>query len=516
MPKIETSRGSTRARKRKGDSPWTAATRATRREETLASLRRRKKKKAMVPREGTRMAGLREREVGRIPPKLFANSVMASQDFVRSLGLQKRLRKHGGFVNTIGFNGDGNLLLSGSDDRTAVLWNWQDGTPTFTFHTGHSNNVLHAQFMPFSGDRSIVTCDADGQFDLREKDVTELFKCAEVDNFSGDTIEVYAITIDSRKPSSFAVAGSDEYVRVYDSRKIHVDGGSSFGRPIEYFCPPHMIGENEDGITGLAFSQTSELLASYSYDNIYLFSREHGLHFNNIEVGERLLMDETEGDCHINTAPLPFCRDKLPVPQTFKGHRNKNTIKGVNFLGPNCDYVTTGSDCGRVFIWRKKDGDLMRVMKGDKRIVNCVEQHPSGIVIASSGIEKDIKIWAPGENPDEPITDTSSVTGGSLQPITDATSLTGLSLLPITDASSLTGRKLQPVTDASSVTGCNLKTVTGDASVTGCNLRPVKDRSTEVTGYCIWPVTDGFMTGWYFGPSKGECMSTQSYVCFIE
>uniref|UniRef100_J3MHR2 Uncharacterized protein n=2 Tax=Oryza brachyantha TaxID=4533 RepID=J3MHR2_ORYBR len=166
-----------------------------------------------------------------------------------------------------------------------------------------------------------------------------------------------------------------------------------------------MIGENEDGITGLAFSQTSELLASYSYDNIYLFSREHGLHFNNIEVGERLLMDETEGDCHINTAPLPFCRDKLPVPQTFKGHRNKHTIKGANFLGPNCDYVTTGSDCGRVFIWRKKDGDLMRVMKGDKRIVNCVEQHPSGIVIASSGIEKDIKIWAPGENPDEVETD---------------------------------------------------------------------------------------------------------------
>lgn len=241
------------------------------------------------------------------------------------------------------------------------------------------------------------------QFDLREKYVAELFKCAEVDHFGGDTIELYAIAIDPRKPSCFAVAGSDEYVRIYDSRKIDVNGNSSFGRPIEYFCPPHMMGENKDGISGLAFSQTSELLASYSYDNIYLFSREHGLHFNNIEVGKRLLMDEIEGDCHINTAPLPFCRDKLPVPQIFKGHRNKHTMKGVNFLGPNCDYVTTGSDCGRVFIWRKKDGELMRVMKGDKQIVNCVEQHPYGIVIANCGIDKDIKIWAPGgsENPDE-------------------------------------------------------------------------------------------------------------------
>lgn len=75
-----------------------------------------------------------------------------------------------------------------------------------------------------------------------------------------------------------------------------------------------------------------------------------------------------------------------------------HTIKGVNFLGPNCDYVTSGSDCGYVFIWRKKDGELTRVMKGDKRIVNCVEQHPSEIVVASSGIENDIKVWAPGES----------------------------------------------------------------------------------------------------------------------
>ncbi|XP_062229876.1 uncharacterized protein LOC133927429 [Phragmites australis] len=399
-----------------------------------------------MPSEGKRMAGLWEREVGRLPPKRFANAVMASQDFVHSLNIRKRLRKHRACVNTISFNADGSLLLSGSDDRSVVLWNWEEAVPTFAFHTGHCNNVLHAQFMHFSDDRSIVTCAADGEvrhlqiqeggrvttnelvelefavhklavepgspytfycccedssvwlFDLRGKDAVELFKCGAVNQFTGETIELFAIAIDPRKPCCFAVAGSDEYVRIYDTRKIYLDGNSSFGRPTEHFCPPHLIGENKDGITGLAFSQTSELLASYSYDNIYLFSREHGLHFNSIEVGERLLMDETEGVCHINTAPLPFCRDKFPIPKTFKGHRNVHTIKGVNFLGPNCDYVTSGSDCGHIFIWRKKDGELIRVMKGDKRIVNCVEQHPSGTVVASSGIENDVKIWEPGES----------------------------------------------------------------------------------------------------------------------
>lgn len=227
------------------------------------------------------------------------------------------------------------------------------------------------------------------QFDLRGKDAVELFRCRTADHFTADDIELFAIAIDPRKPCCFAVAGSDEYVRIYDTRMISLDGNSNSGVATEHFCPPHLIGENKDGITGLAYSQTSELIASYSHDNIYLFSREHGLHFNNIEVDERLLMDE------IGT--LPFCRDKLPVPKTFKGHTNQHTIKGVNFLGPNCDYVTSGSDCGRIFIWKKKDGELIRVMNGDRHIVNCVEQHPSGIVVASSGIDNDVKIWEPGD-----------------------------------------------------------------------------------------------------------------------
>ncbi|KAM0832641.1 hypothetical protein ACQ4PT_064766 [Festuca glaucescens] len=398
-----------------------------------------------MPAEGTRMAGLWEREVGRLRPKRFANAFMASRDFVQSLGIQKRLREHRGCVNTVSFNSSGSLLLSGSDDMTLVLWNWEAGTPATSFHTGHENNVLHAQFMPFSGDRSIVTAGADGEvrhlqmreggpvvvdrfveleypvhrlavepgsphtfyscggdgsvwhFDLRGKEATKLFSCASINDETTEIIELYAIAMDPRNPCYFALSGSDEYVRLYDRRKNYVNGDSLFGSPVEHFCPPHLIGQNKDGITGLAFSQAGEMLASYSYDNIYLFEREHGLHFNNFKVGEKLLMDETMG------ATLPLSVEKLPVPQTFKGHQNMQTVKGVNFLGPNYDFVASGSDCGYVFIWRKKGGELIRVMKGDKRIVNCVEQHPSESIFASSGIDTSIKIWGGGGSEDPSI-----------------------------------------------------------------------------------------------------------------
>lgn len=112
--------------------------------------------------------------------------------------------------------------------------------------------------------------------------------------------------------------------------------------------------------------------------------------------------------------------------------------QGVTFLGQDDEYVASGSDCGHLFIWSKRDGVLRHCLKGDSRIVNCVEPHPqlpftlatSGTlsagprrlrrsavlprvranasraliqVVAASrslaGIDNDIKIWAPLENP---------------------------------------------------------------------------------------------------------------------
>ncbi|KAJ1260793.1 hypothetical protein BS78_10G259300 [Paspalum vaginatum] len=320
-----------------------------------------------MPPVRNRTVRLWEREDGGLPPKRFSNAFMASE-------VSHSQIREGGRVTT-----DKLVELEFPVHRLAV----EPGSP-HTFYCCCQDSTVWL-------------------FDLRGKDAVELFECRAADHFAGEAIELTSIAIDPRKPCCLAVAGSDQFVRIYDTCKISLNGNSSFGHPTEHFCPPHLIGGNKDGITGLAYSQTSELLASYSLDNIYLFTREHGLHYNNIEVDERLLMDETEGPSPINAAPLPFCRDKLPIPKTFKGHQNKYTIKDVNFLGPNCDYVTSGSDGGYINIWRKKDGELVRVMKGDKHVVNCVEQHPYGISVASSGIENDTKIWEPGEGEDPSI-----------------------------------------------------------------------------------------------------------------
>jgi len=41
-------------------------------------------------------------------------------------------------------------------------------------------------------------------------------------------------------------------------------------------------------------------------------------------------------------------------------------VKGVNFFGSNDDFVASGSDCGRIFLWEKTSQQVVNVLKGEE------------------------------------------------------------------------------------------------------------------------------------------------------
>ncbi|XP_024033084.1 DDB1- and CUL4-associated factor 8 isoform X1 [Morus notabilis] len=372
------------------------------------------------------------RELGSLPARNFALRLGASEDLVLRLELYRRLEHHRGCVNTVSFNADGRILVSGSDDMRVILWDWDIGQVKLAFDSGHLQNVFQAKFIPYSDDRRIVTCAADGQvrfvqileggrvetsllgehlgqahklaivpgsphifyscgedglvqlFDLRTSAATELFICQSIDYRRNviPVVQLNAIAIDPRNPDLFAVAGSDENTRLYDIRRYGWYGSSDFGEPVNYFCPSHLIGDQRLGITCLAFSERSELLVSYNREHIYLFTQE---------MGSGPTPPSPSG---VSSSALDV--DEKMVPQVYSGHMNFDTVKGVNFFGPKCEYVVSGSDCGRIFIWKTKGGELIRVIeRADLDVVNCIEPHPRTMVLASCGIEHDIKIWTP-------------------------------------------------------------------------------------------------------------------------
>uniref|UniRef100_A0A8C4TZC8 DDB1- and CUL4-associated factor 8 n=1 Tax=Falco tinnunculus TaxID=100819 RepID=A0A8C4TZC8_FALTI len=357
---------------------------------------------------------LRERELG--SSARFVYDACGARVFVQRFRLQHGLEGHTGCVNTLHFNQRGTWLASGSDDLKVVVWDWVRRQPVLEFESGHKSNVFQAKFLPNSGDSTLAMCARDGQVRVAELSATQCCKntkrvaqhkgashklALEPDSpctflSAGEDAVVFTIDLRQDRPASklvvtkekekkvglytiyvnpantyqFAVGGRDQFVRIYDQRKIDENENNGV---LKKFCPHHLVNsESKANITCLVYSHDgSELLASYNDEDIYLFNSSHS--------------------------------DGAEYVKRYKGHRNNATVKGVNFYGPKSEFVVSGSDCGHIFLWEKSSCQIVQFMEGDKGgVVNCLEPHPHLPVLATSGLDHDVKIWAPtAENPTE-------------------------------------------------------------------------------------------------------------------
>lgn len=67
----------------------------------------------------------------------------------------------------------------------------------------------------------------------------------------------------------------------------------------------------------------------------------------------------------------------------------------VNVSFSQGQYIVAGSDDGSFFIWDRHTTNIMRVLRGDDSIVNCLQPHPSYCLLATSGIDPVVRLWSP-------------------------------------------------------------------------------------------------------------------------
>lgn len=128
---------------------------------------------------------------------------------------------------------------------------------------------------------------------------------------------------------------------------------------------------------------------------------EHDAEMNNSNSGEGMDVPMQDEASSINEELAVLEMEAKASTKVFSyllmkytGHRNARTmIKEANFWGH--DYVMCGSDCGHIFTWNRHTGKLVMLMQADQHVVNCLQPHPELPYLASSGIDYDIKIWAP-------------------------------------------------------------------------------------------------------------------------
>ncbi|XP_047130648.1 DDB1- and CUL4-associated factor 8 isoform X1 [Hydra vulgaris] len=353
------------------------------------------------------MRSLNSRSSGCMRPKLFHDNVSSARLFVSRLNKFTELEFHKGCVNSLNFNQSGELIVSGSDDLQIAIWDWTRycKTPFLTYNSGHTRNVFQAKFMPNSNNATIASCAQDGQIrigwilsevdtkkiaqhkgashkltvedgsphilktvgedavvyhiDLRESQPHKLMTLNTQKNCK---VPLFSISSNPMNSCEFCVAGRDPWARIYDTRKIDESGKEV----LKKFCPTEL-----QAYSGFAANITcsmynyngSELLCSYNDDDIYLF----------------------------------HTTDSESEPKhTYKGHRNSDTVKGVNFLGSRSEYIVSGSDCGYIYIWQKDTEEIVNFLHGDNvGVVNVLEPHPNECILATAGLDHEVKIWMP-------------------------------------------------------------------------------------------------------------------------
>ncbi|XP_010253514.1 PREDICTED: DDB1- and CUL4-associated factor 8-like isoform X2 [Nelumbo nucifera] len=337
-------------------------------------------------------AELWRRQVGLSQPRSVERLIGGSEVLVKRIDLYGKLDGHEGCVNAVEFNSTGDFLVSGSDDTEVILWNWATRTKKLSYPSGHIDNIFQTRIMPFTDDRKIVTSAGDGQIRLGQILEDGWVDTKRLGKHQG---RVYKLAIEPGSPHIFYSCGEDGFIQHFDLRSHSAtklfwnyqwDASSNSDRPVNTFCPHHLIGYNGVHITGLAYSKKSELLVSYNDELVYLFQKNMGIGPDPPSVPAESLQKQEQ-------------------PQVYIGHRNSQTVKGVSFFGPSDEYVLSGSDCGHIFIWKKKGGQLLRLMVGDRQVVNQLEPHPHFPVFATSGMEKNIKLWAPLANDPIPLPD---------------------------------------------------------------------------------------------------------------
>ncbi|XP_076749837.1 DDB1- and CUL4-associated factor 5 isoform X1 [Xylocopa sonorina] len=311
---------------------------------------------------------------------------------------RKDLLSHYGCVNAIEFSNQGDLLVSGGDDRRVLLWKVeqaiQDVGKPAVMKAQHISNIFCLGYD--SSKTKIFSAGNDDQVivhDLRTGDVV---------NFFLHEKPVYGLSVHPHNDNVFASACDDGRVLIYDIR------GSS---AMETFClaqyktafhsvmfnpiEPRMLAtaNAKEGVSMWDVRKPLEPVLRYGNES----SAQSCMNVRFNTAGNRLLA------LRRRLPPVLYAVDSSTLLCQFDhpGYYNSCTMKSCCFAGDNDEYVLSGSDDFNLYMWKIPPEDVKwvnsahMVLRGHRSIVNQVRYNQASCIFASSGVEKLIKIWSP-------------------------------------------------------------------------------------------------------------------------
>uniref|UniRef100_A0A3P8Z1X6 Ddb1 and cul4 associated factor 6 n=1 Tax=Esox lucius TaxID=8010 RepID=A0A3P8Z1X6_ESOLU len=291
----------------------------------------------------------------------------------------------------------------------------------FACHYGTAYEITTVPNDPYT----FLSCGEDGTvrwFDLRTKTSCTKEDCKD-DILINCRRAATSISICSLVPYYLAVGCSDSSVRIYDRRMLGTRAtGNYMGRGTTGMCvrfvPAHLSNKS-CRVTSLCYSgDGQEVLVSYSSDYIYLFDP------NNDQARELKGPSEERRE-ELRQPPVKRLRLRGDWSDTGPRARPESERERDGEQSPNVSLMQRMSDMlsrwfeeaseaqssrgtprpqprargetGQRTINHIHTGEHLMLLEADNHVVNCLQPHPYDPILASSGIDYDIKIWSPLE-----------------------------------------------------------------------------------------------------------------------
>ncbi|KAM6433596.1 WD repeat-containing protein 26 isoform 1-T1 [Rhynochetos jubatus] len=313
---------------------------------------------------------------------------------------QQILTEHCNEVWFCKFSNDGTKLATGSKDTTVIIWQVDPDTHQLKLLKtleGHAYGVSYIAWSP--DDNYLVACGPDD--------------CSELWLWNVQTGELRTKMSQSHEDSLTSVAWNPD-------GKRFVTGGQR-GQFYQCDLDGNLLDSWEgvrvqclwclsDGKTVLA-SDTHQRIRGYNFEDLTdrnIVQEDHPIMSFTISKNGRLaLLNVATQGVHLwDLQDRVLVRKYQGVTQGFY------TIHSC-FGGHNEDFIASGSEDHKVYIWHKRSELPIAELTGHTRTVNCVSWNPQiPSMMASASDDGTVRIWGPA-----PFVDTQDIEGGPAWPI---------------------------------------------------------------------------------------------------
>lgn len=292
------------------------------------------------------------------------------------------LTGHADAVTSVKFSPDGAHLVSGSLDKSVLLWSVRGECHNFMVLMGHKNAVLEVQWAQDGA--QLLSCSADKTVRAWDAQTGQQVKKM------GEHTAVVNAVAPARKGPPLLVSGSDDgTVRLWDVRVRR--------------CVQAYSGEKRYAVTAVAFAEAADAVYAGGLDNVL---RAWDLRTGTVSLSLQGHTDTITGvalsadGAHVLTNAMDATVRVWDVRPYAPAQRCVKTLTGHthNFekallrcaWSPDGTKVTAGSADRNVYIWDVDAGSLLYKLPGHKGSVNEVVFHPTEPIVGSASADKTI------------------------------------------------------------------------------------------------------------------------------